>query len=189
MVFCPECGTENENDAKFCSKCGNKLNNKTPKSKSDKNLSSLKSRWKKQNNTIKVLIISACVILGIVLLLAVFGYFSNDYVPPELENMTITNSKGYHEFNGLYSVEGTVQNNNPYGVGIVGVKVIGYDSNGKIVSSDTDYINGDDKHHADIPAYDSRDFYILLDDPDGEIASYHAQVDYANEVMYGHYIN
>ena len=46
MVFCPECGTENDENSNFCKKCGSEFNPQIKKSK-DERIAELESKVEK----------------------------------------------------------------------------------------------------------------------------------------------
>ena len=78
-MFCNQCGQANSTDAKFCSKCGNKLENtktqSTNKPQSSKKLSTLRRIW-----LIFLFVLSLCMILGVFPYQLISGDFELKYI-------------------------------------------------------------------------------------------------------------
>lgn len=78
-MFCNQCGQANSTDAKFCSKCGNKLENpetqSTNKPQSSKELSTLRRIW-----FMFLFILSLCMLLGVFPYQVISGDFELKYI-------------------------------------------------------------------------------------------------------------
>ena len=97
---------------------------------------------------------------------------------PEARNVTILSSSGSFS-DGTYWINGTLQNNNSFGVASIAYNITGYDKDGNIVASDWDY--ADSKNMA--PGSQST-FRYFLDDSDHKIVSYKVRVIDADKSLY-----
>lgn len=67
--FCPECGTENPENADFCSECGADFKGILPKSiKSNNNSGKMSEWWNKQSSWVKITIFVGLCCLGLLVI-------------------------------------------------------------------------------------------------------------------------
>lgn len=87
MVFCPECGTKNPENAQFCENCGAKLeqvNKIKPKTtQTNPTLKNIEEKWNKMNRNEKIITGAGACILGL-LILGVIGAA----LPDDSNNLT-----------------------------------------------------------------------------------------------------
>ncbi len=97
---------------------------------------------------------------------------------PETENVTILSSNGYFA-DGTYWINGTLQNNNSFGVARVAYNITGYDKNGNVVATDWDFADVDN-----IAPGGQSAFKYFLEDYDHQIVSYKVRVVDADKSRY-----
>ena len=128
------------------------------------------------DNNVKYLTLS---IIGLIVVVA--GYFILIQSAPQgpvaqsyVSNLTIINSNGSN-INGIFVINGVVQNNNPFNIMVVNLNASGYNSTGKLVDT------GDGFTSTPIVAGGTANFTISLYDPQMQVKTYVAQVEDASK--------
>jgi len=119
-------------------------------------------------------------IFGLVVIIA-GGYFLFGSVPqgpqtqPYITNITIINSNGSN-INGVYVINGSVQNKNPFNISVVNINATGYSSNSSVVDTGSGFTTS-----SPITAGGNSNFTVSLYDPQKLVATYQIQVEDASK--------
>jgi len=89
---------------------------------------------------------------------------------PYVTNITIINSTGTN-VNGVYIINGSVQNKNPFNITVVDINATGLSSNGSVVSTGSGFTLS-----SPISAGGNSNFTLSLYDPEKLITTYKIQV-------------
>lgn len=117
----------------------------------------------------------------IVVVILAAWYFLFQSVPqgpepqPFVSNITILSSNGSN-INGVYVINGLVQNKNPYNVTVVNLNASGYGSNGTMVDTGDGFTTT-----SPIVPGGTSNFTISLYDPEKLVATYKVQVEDASK--------
>ena len=76
--ICPDCKTENTDNAEFCQNCGKKLNEITNTEKTEEAPGALSSWWNKQSKGGKVGLIAGVCVLGLLFIIVIAGMSTPD---------------------------------------------------------------------------------------------------------------
>jgi len=122
-------------------------------------------------------------ILGVIGLIVIFNglYFLFQLVPqgphPQafVSNITVLNSTGSN-INGVYVINGVVENKNTFNITVVNLNATGYDANGFEVDTGDGFTT-----LSPIPAGKNSNFSISLYDPQKLVTTYHVQVSDASK--------
>ena len=193
MVKCPDCGRYNHQSANICTKCGKSLNSDSNVNKLDSNSNETKSRSHKNKGILYG--ITALGVVGVILLIIIsFVSFSPDpsstinYIDnethPEAANVIIISVTPSRDSIGNYILNGTVQNNNSFGVAFVEVVATGYDDKGNVVSTDYTYAHSNETQDTDLSPECTAEFSIYLKDPNNKIVKYSIRVLDADKSLY-----
>lgn len=119
-------------------------------------------------------------IVGLVVIIAAW-YFLFETVPhgpqpqPFVTNITIINSTGSN-INGVYVINGVLQNNNPFNITVVDINSTGYSNNGSMVTTGSGFTTS-----SPIKAGGYSKFSISLYDPEKLVTTYQLHVDDASK--------
>ena len=102
MVFCPECGTKNPENAQFCENCGAKLeqvNKIKPKTtQTNQTLKNLEEKWNKLNRNEKIITGAGACILGLLILGVIGAALPDDSNLTDLQLYGIDNGDNDGEY-------------------------------------------------------------------------------------------
>jgi hypothetical protein len=93
---------------------------------------------------------------------------------PLVSNITVVNSNGSY-INGVYVINGTLQNKNPFKILVVNLNATGYSNNGSIVDTGNGFTTT-----SPITSGGTSNFSIFLYDPNKLIKTYKLQVEDAS---------
>jgi len=119
-------------------------------------------------------------IFGLVVIIA-GGYFLFGSVPqgpqtqPYITNIKIINSNGSN-INGVYVINGSVQNKNPFNISVVNINATGYSSNSSVVDTGSGFTTS-----SPITAGGNSNFTVSLYDPQKLVTTYQIQVEDASK--------
>ena len=129
------------------------------------------------DNNVKYLTLS---IIGLIVIVA--GYVLLFQSAPQgpvaqsyVSNLTIINSNGSN-INGVFVINGVVQNNNPFNITVINLNASGYNSSGKLVDTGDGFTTT-----TPIVAGGTANFTISLYDPEMQVKTYVAQVEDASK--------
>lgn len=102
MVFCPECGSKNPENAQFCENCGAKLeqvNKIKPKTtQTNQTLKNLEEKWNKLNRNEKIITGAGACILGLLILGVIGAALPDDSNLTDLQLYGIDNGDNDGEY-------------------------------------------------------------------------------------------
>ncbi len=129
------------------------------------------------DNNVKYLTLS---IIGLIVIVA--GYIVLIQSAPQgpvaqsyVSNLTIINSNGSN-INGVFVINGVVQNNNPFNISVINLNASGYNSTGKLVDTGDGFTTT-----TPIVAGGTANFTISIYDPQVQVKTYVAQVEDASK--------
>ena len=93
---------------------------------------------------------------------------------PLISNITVVSSNGSN-INGVYVINGNLQNKNPFNILVVNLNATGYSKNGSIVDTGNGFTNT-----SPIASGGTSNFSIFLYDPNKLIKTYKLQVEDAS---------
>jgi len=122
----------------------------------------------------------AITILVIIIISAAVYYFvvlipHGPTAQPYLSNITITNSSGSN-VNGVYIINGTVQNMNNFSITVVNLNATGYNINGTIVDTGDGFTTS-----SPISPGGTSNFTISIYDPEKFVTQYQVQINDASK--------
>lgn len=94
---------------------------------------------------------------------------------PYVTNITIINSNGTN-VNGVYIINGSVQNKNPFNITVVDINATGFSSNGSVVNTGAGFTLS-----SPIAAGGTSNFTLSLYDPQNLITTYTIHVEDASK--------
>ena len=131
---------------------------------------------RKVNGTTKWMILA--VFLAGAILVGYFIFYSIPQGPepqPFVSNITVLSSNGSN-INGIYVINGVVQNKNPFSIKVVNLNATGYSSNNMIVDTGDGFTTT-----SPIAPGGISNFTISLYDPNKLVSTYEVQVEDASQ--------
>jgi LEA14-like dessication related protein len=89
---------------------------------------------------------------------------------PFVSNITVVNSNGSN-INGVYVLNGVVENKNPFSISVVNLNATGFNANGSAVTTGDGFTT-----QSPIPAGGTSNFSISLYDPNKVVTTYNVRV-------------